>query len=45
MLHHEDLAEKLIARAIEVHKHLGPACWNLLMKNATVMNSNCWGCH
>ncbi len=24
MLHHEDLTEKLIASAIEVHRHLGP---------------------
>ncbi|NTW66693.1 MAG: GxxExxY protein [Nitrospirae bacterium] len=24
MLHHEDLTEKLIAAAIEVHRHLGP---------------------
>jgi GxxExxY protein len=24
MLHHEELTEKLIAAAIEVHRHLGP---------------------
>jgi len=24
MLHHEELTEKLIAGAIEVHRHLGP---------------------
>jgi hypothetical protein len=40
MLHEEELTGLVIGAAIEVHRELGPVCWNLHTKHVYVTNSD-----